>query len=224
MEYDAMLRDSFRYTKEALWGRWSRWLLLLVGMIVFPLDYGYLVRVMRGQDQPPEFDNLGELFVDGLKMFVVYFVYVAIGYGILLALMIGASVIGGVGSLMSLAAALVGCILLFCIVFIVQMAIIRFSRSRRMSEAFNVSEILGHIGRIGWGAYILSQIVLWIALCILMIVPVILFIVVMAAAIVFFGIIGAVLAYILFFALVPAAYIFTYRYNTLVYDSARIGL
>jgi len=36
MDYTRLLGDSFDYTKEALWGRWTRWLLLLVSTIIFP--------------------------------------------------------------------------------------------------------------------------------------------------------------------------------------------
>ena len=56
-------------------------LLLLVSPLVIPsiLVFGYLARVLRrtadGDDDPPVFGAWGELFVDGLKAFVVAFVY-----------------------------------------------------------------------------------------------------------------------------------------------------
>ena len=56
------LSDSFDYTKEALWGRWIRWLLLLVSVVIFPFIYGYVARVMSGTKPDPERKKAGSGF------------------------------------------------------------------------------------------------------------------------------------------------------------------
>ncbi|MDN5341034.1 MAG: hypothetical protein PWQ30_2143 [Euryarchaeota archaeon] len=53
MDLMRLLGDSFEYAKDAIWGRWVRWLLLLVSTIIFPLIYGYTVRVMSGTKPAP---------------------------------------------------------------------------------------------------------------------------------------------------------------------------
>lgn len=53
MDLMRLLSDSFEYAKDAIWGRWVRWLLLLVSTIIFPLIYGYTVRVMSGTKPAP---------------------------------------------------------------------------------------------------------------------------------------------------------------------------
>jgi hypothetical protein len=75
MDYTRLLGDSFDYTKEALWGRWTRWLLLLISTIIFPLIYGYSVRVMSGTKPAPEPEGWIRLFIDGIKLIVISLVY-----------------------------------------------------------------------------------------------------------------------------------------------------
>jgi len=75
MDYTRLLGDSFDYTKEALWGRWTRWLLLLISTIIFPLIYGYSVRVMSGTKPAPEPEGWIGLFIDGIKLIVISLVY-----------------------------------------------------------------------------------------------------------------------------------------------------
>jgi len=75
MDYIRLLSNSFDYTKEALWGRWVRWLLLLVSVVIFPLIYGYSLRVMSGTKPAPELEGWIGLFVDGIKLIVITIVY-----------------------------------------------------------------------------------------------------------------------------------------------------
>lgn len=71
-------RDEHWQTKTLIGG-----LLALVGMLFFPLllpIYGYSLRILRhtiheGQPTLPEWDDWGGLFLDGLRMWVVSFVY-----------------------------------------------------------------------------------------------------------------------------------------------------
>ena len=111
-----MLTDSFEYAKEALLGKWVRWIifiilglpfalvqftfdpekivdkttgafhpelihwdqlavLIIAGILLGFLFAGYLVRVYRGVRPAPEFDNWAGLFIDGLKLNIVWFLW-----------------------------------------------------------------------------------------------------------------------------------------------------
>jgi len=54
MEFGPMLVDAFEYTRDALWNKWTRWLLLVVGCIIFPFGLGYSMKVLRGEMPAPE--------------------------------------------------------------------------------------------------------------------------------------------------------------------------
>ena len=64
--------DSFTYTKEGVFSNISRWLKLIIALIPLgiPLN-GYAVRIYRNAQPAPEIDNLGTLFIDGLKLMVI---------------------------------------------------------------------------------------------------------------------------------------------------------
>lgn len=49
-----------------------------------PLLLGYILRIMR-EDSMPEFDNLVQMYIDGLKAFAVVMLYMAPGFAILAA-------------------------------------------------------------------------------------------------------------------------------------------
>ena len=55
-------------------------------------------------------------------------------------------------------------------VFFSTIGIIRFARTGSIGEAFNISEILTTIRKIGWGTYIISLVVLFVALIVVEIV------------------------------------------------------
>jgi hypothetical protein len=86
--------------------------------------------------------------------------------------------------------------------------IIRFAKTGSMGQAFAFGAILEHIGRIGWGSYIIALIVL------------------MVVALVFGFIVGIlgmipVLGWLITLFLYPAWYIFAARYMTQIYESAQ---
>jgi len=84
------------------------------------------------------------------------------------------------------------------------MGAVRFARTDSFGEAFNVRAILTHIGRIGWGSYIIALVVL------------------MAVFIVISFVLGIipVIGWVISFVIGPALSIFGARYMTLLYDSA----
>jgi hypothetical protein len=218
-----MFGDAYEYTREALVGNWIRWLILLVGTIVFPIVLGYTLLVYRGERTPPDPQDWVAVFIDGVKLFVVQLIYAA--PVILINFVLNALIFlpiastsgqdGAMPPTTSGALIAVG-LLIFVILAVVSIAIslvsmmasIRFARTDSFGEAFNLSAILAHIGRIGWGSYILALIVLYLALIAVVVVLMIL------------GILTLGIGFLLFLALAPAFSIFVARYVTLIYDSA----
>jgi hypothetical protein len=148
--------------------------LLAAVLIGAPFVMGYLVRlarnVARGDVRPlPEWDDLGGIFMDGLRALVVYLGYLAaamilpLTLGGLLILMIAASSqAGGVGDVVgSLAAAgifgvygIAGLLMLALIVY-VPAALLRFALYDRVSAGYEVREVVGIIQR-NLGSYLLA--------------------------------------------------------------------
>jgi len=217
VKYERLLEESFDYTRNALWGRWLRWLQLVVCIIVLPLMYGYFVRIMRGDAPAPELGGWGRLFIDGLKLLAVYLVYVGLMLVVAVALMGGAGIVAN--GLLTAGVALVSFVLLILIWLVAQMAAVRFAKAGSLREAFNIPAVLGHIRSIGWGSYIFSQIILQIVLMVFMTVLVFLVVIVTGLIGLVAGIIGILLFPFLMLAVSPVVYIFQYRYNTLVYES-----
>jgi hypothetical protein len=215
MDFGSMLGDSFEYTKEGLMGKWVKWLLLIIISIIPIVNFimfGYLMEVFRGARAAPELDDYGRLFVDGLKLFVVGLIY-SIPLIIVWLLVFGASfMLISSGSDTATAAGFGTMGLGFLIMVVLGIAIalfevigtIRLARTDSIGEAFNFSAILAHIGRIGWGTYIISLVVVLIVIGVI------------------YAVLGIIpiLGWLLLLILMPALQIFGARYVTLLYDSA----
>lgn len=209
MEYGTLLGDSYEYTKECLIGKWMRWILLIICTIIFPLIYGYVMRIYKGTTPAPELENWGGLFIDGIKLLIVGIVYF-IPVFIVAFLVVGGAALSGMagGDMAALGTMGIGLLVLvvltIIIALIVPIAYIRFSRMDSFGEAFNFGAVFGHIGKIGWINYIIALIILAIILgvvqFVLMLIP--------------------ILGQLLLFILMPAFIIFSARYMSLVYDSA----
>lgn len=222
MEFMEMLGDAFEYTRSALVGKWMRWLILAVVSLIPIVNLilgGYIARIYRGARVAPDIgDDYVALWVDGLKLAIVAFIYF-IPVGIVGGLLGLAGVVAfpqGDNSSVSYWIAALGTmaiagIVVFIVALVVgliqQMALVRFARADDFGEAFNFSAILAHIGRIGWGSYIVALIVLYVALFAVGVVLSIL------------GVLTFGLGFLLFFALAPAFSIFVARYAALIYDS-----
>jgi len=212
MEIGTMLRDAFEYMKEALVDKWMRWLILLIGTIIFPIILGYTLRIYRGERTPPDPQDWVAVFIDGIKLFIIELIWAipviivgVIFFGGAVALMASGSNAGaaaGVGTM------LIGIPILLVVILLVAifatMGAVRFARTDSFGEAFNVSAILTHIGRIGWGSYILALIVLMIVL----------------SAISFVLGLIPILGWLISILIGPGISIFAARYITLLYDSA----
>ncbi|HQD26056.1 MULTISPECIES: DUF4013 domain-containing protein [Methanoculleus] len=221
MDCMRLLSASFDYTKEALWGRWIRWFLLLIASIIFPLIYGYSVRVMSGAKPEPEFEGWIRLFIDGIKLLVISIVYsIPLIILMLLPLVLyltpvsttttpaGASSGGlidpGLGIFVALAFFVICILAVIVLGILATFAVVRFARTGRMREAFRFRAILAHIKRIGWlnvfVALLVLTVVITVAQVILSLIPII--------------------GWLLFFLLTPAFIIFASRYLALLYESA----
>ena len=218
-----MLGDSFEYTKDALIDKWVRWLILAIGTIIFPIILGYTLRVYQGEPYPPDPEDWVAVFIDGIKLFVVQLVYaipvIIISIALNLAFFIPASVVsgpegsidgtaGGAAMLIFAVLSILQLVLSIAISLVSLIASVRFARTDSFGEAFNFQAILDHIGRIGWGSYIIALIALYIAILAYVFVMMLV------------GVLTLGIGFILFVALSPALSIFVARYVTLVYDSA----
>ncbi|QSZ68291.1 DUF4013 domain-containing protein [Methanofollis aquaemaris] len=216
MDYGSMLGDSFEYAKEAVWGKWLKWVFLFISMIIFPLFMGYLMEIYRGKTPAPEFEDWVKLLIDGIKLFIVELIY-SIPLLIVAVVFFGGSIalMAGGGSDAAVAAAIGGMLLGILVMIVVGFLVgliaafgfIRFARTDSFGEAFNISAILAHIGAVGWGSYIIALIVLWVVTVVIGLV---------IGIIMSIPFIGWVIAIFLY----PVLGIFTARYMTLIYDSA----
>ena len=179
MDYGSLISGSVEYAKEALWGKWGRWVLLIVlsliqvfTLFLIPLYNGYIVRVLSGRRPAPEINEWGRLFVDGWKWNIITLIY-AIPVILILAYFGGIAVISAIAArgldnpdvwAPAVAAALSGILLAALVAIIISFvslfAVVRFAHTGRFGEAFNFRAIFSHIGRIGWGSWIIAVIVL----------------------------------------------------------------
>ncbi|WP_067076055.1 DUF4013 domain-containing protein [Methanoculleus horonobensis] len=213
MDYGNMLSDSFSYAKDAVWGKWVQWILLAISTIIFPLIMGYMVRIYSGVKPAPEAGNWVGMFIDGLKLLIVGIIYSIPLFIIMAIFMIPALMAANGGDpMLALGSMGIGLLLVIIVGIIISLisaiGIIRFAKTGSMGQAFAFGAILEHIGKIGWGSYIIAIIVL------------------MVAGVVFgfiAGILGMipVLGWLIMLFLYPVWYIFAARYMTLIYESAQ---
>jgi hypothetical protein len=174
MNINRNISDSITYPIKD----WKKIIILgiiLIIPIVNFIGFGYYLRIMKstlaGSDELPEFESIGELFIDGTKILIVCIIYsiVPLIFYILSFAFPGPS--------FSIIASIFVIILsIFAYMGIANMA----NYNGEMRAALRYSEILDRIGAIGWGNYILWWIVL-------------MFIIIFAGGII--GIVGGVLLY-----------------------------
>ncbi|MEG3224227.1 MAG: hypothetical protein BME94_01555 [Methanobacteriales archaeon Met13] len=176
MNIGDIISDSIKYPSS----NWGKVLILGVIMIasilIVPifLVYGYVFRIIKatlaGLDELPEFDEIGEMFVDGLKIFVVAIVY-AIPVWIISALfgvLMGGTMTATTATTLdpTMVWALFAGNIIFAIIAVI-IGLIQVMGIANMAyydgdlmAAFRFSEILDYISRIGWGKYIITYIVI----------------------------------------------------------------
>ncbi|MFC6752995.1 DUF4013 domain-containing protein [Halorubrum tibetense] len=161
------LRDSDDGIKTTAIGG----VLLLLSPLLIPvfLVLGYLMRVLRrttdGVDEPPVFDDWGDLLVDGVKAFVVTFVYSVVPL-VALAVVgvfgVGAVLIGGgdsalagiVGGTLVVALTLVAFAVSIAGVYVTPAALSNYAGTGRVSDGFALATIWTVITKkayaVGW--------------------------------------------------------------------------
>lgn len=216
MDYGRMVGESFEYTKEAVVGKWNKWLMLIIATILLGIPLtGYTLNVLRGEKPAPEVNDWRTLFIDGIRYLIIMFIYM-IPAMIVLFVVVGVSTFGTMSTNPTTAMAATGSMLFGMLLFVVITLItlifaiigaVRFARTGNMTEAFNFNAIFVSIGRLGWVSYIIAilvmagiEIIIGIIVTILTMIPIIGF-----------------LIYLCFIA--PIALLFT-RYVCLLYDSA----
>jgi len=232
-----MLDESFSYAKEGIWGKWERWALLIISLVIFPLILGYIVRIYRGEKPAPELKEWGAMFIDGIKLLLVVLVYAAPVILLVIAAfvpLVSAIISSGATSdefssmtstqveqwmtanpqvmaaLGQMAIFLVVAIILALIIGIFSFTgLVRFARTQKMAESFNFSAILKHIGRIGWLTYIAALIIIGIIGIIFGMVLNIL---------TFIPIIGQALFFAVMLVVYPPYILFVGRYTVHVYE------
>lgn len=165
-----MLEAALRYPtsgEEGLERLFVGGVLVLLSVFVLPafLVYGYLVRslaaVAAGEEEPPAFDEWEGLFVDGIKAFVVAFVYgivpVLLAFSVFVPVSVVTSVDGnepsGVLAGIGLLAFLLLVTLAIAVAYVIMAALSNFAVEGRIGAAFD----LRTIGRFATsGPYVLA--------------------------------------------------------------------
>jgi len=179
MDYGNLVSRSLGYAKEALWGEWGRWVLLVLlsliqafTLFLVPLFNGYIVRVLSGRRPAPDVSQWGRLFVDGWKLNIITLIY-------LIPVILILAVFGGIAAVSAIAARgldnpdvwasaiavaftgiLIAAVVWVIISFIAMFAVVRFAHTGSFFQAFSFGAIFWHIGRIGWGSWIVAVIIL----------------------------------------------------------------
>jgi hypothetical protein len=171
------LNKSFEYAKKLFtdFGRLVILIVLDLIPIVNLIVTGYASRVLKetpGADSPPKLENYGDMFIDGLKIVIASFIYMLIPL-ILIAAGLGsffaAAVMGGSPDFMlsgftpaymgllsgtALVLVLLGVLVAFVMLILLAAGIAHMIKTGKFGKAFAFGEILGVIGKIGWGKYI----------------------------------------------------------------------
>ncbi|HXX55861.1 MAG TPA: DUF4013 domain-containing protein [Methanoregula sp.] len=195
------------------WGQIA--LLAGAGLVLSFFLSGYLVRIYRGVKPAPDFTGWTGLFVDGVKLEIVWILW----FLPLIVVMV-AGLAASIGALVSARAGpgLAGLlILLLILLFLVAMVLfvivflfgilgaVRFSRTGSIREGIRFSAIHDTIRTIGWGSYIVALIVYIVAAVVYVIVTA------------FLGIIPLI-GWFLVLLVTPFFTIFSARYFALVYE------
>lgn len=225
MDYGNMLSDSFGYTKEGVLEKTNKWIILMIATLILAIPlYGYVMKVFRGEKPAPEVTDWGTLFIDGIKLFIVGFIYFlpVIILEVILMVILGAAFVSGDPSAMMAGAGLSGLIGLLILLLVIIIAIllpiaaIRFARTNSFGEAFNFGAILETIGKIGWINYILALIIGAIVIGIP--VGIVYFILMMIALAI--PVVGFLILIVAMLIIIPLVAVFKGRYITQVFDSA----
>jgi hypothetical protein len=176
------INQSIEYAKK-LFSDIGRLVILIILDIIPIINLivaGYMARVIRetpSVDSPPKLENYGNMWIDGLKIAITALIYMIVP--VILIILGGMSLFAGFMiprygpgfqeiPFLFLPIGLgvvffgVGIIFAFLVAIILAMSIVHMIKTDNFGKAFAVGEILGIIGKIGWGSYIVWLIVIFI--------------------------------------------------------------
>ncbi|KTG27223.1 DUF4013 domain-containing protein [Haloferax profundi] len=151
-----MISESINYLRNG--EDWVKTVLIggvlgLLSFLIIPtfLVIGYLLRVvratMRGDEEPPEFDEWGDMLVDGLKGFAIAFVYFLIpaivalvfGFAGLIGIVAGggSDAAGAFGGIVTLLGLLVAFVLSLAAAYLVPAALANYAETDRLGAGFD---------------------------------------------------------------------------------------
>jgi len=189
--------------------------LAILGFIFSFFISGYSVRIYRGIKPAPDFTGWTDLFVDGVKLAIVWFLWIL---PLIIVLAAGIAVaVAGLLSTQATAMPNTTLLLLFILVLVVEFVLmvivilfgiigaIRFARTGSIREGVRISAILTSIRTMGWMSYIILLIGFIIAALVYAVIA---------------GVLSAVpfVGWVLALIINPFFMIFSARYFTLVYD------
>ena len=255
-----MVTDSFEYAKEALVGKWARWIILIIlglplaltkfvfdpekimnkatgaihwemihwdqlaaliilGIIFEFIISGYLVRIYRGANPAPEIENWIGLFIDGVKISIVWFLwflpFFIVGFAAIVMILvtaIGAGT-GNSGSILAFLALAIILLIVASVLLIITglygyLGVIRFARTGSIREGVHFSKITEMIRNLGWLTYFIALLVVFVVGIAFGIVTVILSLI-------------PYIGWLLVVIISPFIAILFARYATLVYEQAQ---
>ncbi|BAW32036.1 conserved hypothetical protein [Methanothermobacter sp. MT-2] len=132
-------------------------ILIIISFLIIPifLVYGYILRVIKatvaGFDELPDFDEWGDMLIDGLKVFVVAIVYMIIPVIILIA----SYFLAMSNPIVALIGIVIGGILAIIFGLLLAIAIAHMAFNDSLGAAFSIGEILNVISEISWLKYII---------------------------------------------------------------------
>ncbi|EMA04713.1 DUF4013 domain-containing protein [Haloferax denitrificans] len=150
-----MISESLNYLRNG--EDWVKTVLIggvlgLLSILIVPtfLVIGYLLRVvratMKGDEQPPVFDDWGDMAIDGVKGFAIAFVYALVpaiiagvfGFaGIVGAAAGGSDAAGAVGGIVALVGLLLAFVLGLLAAYLIPAALSNYAETDRMGSAFD---------------------------------------------------------------------------------------
>jgi hypothetical protein len=180
MDAGEISSNAFKYSFSDLKKVLILGILSILSFLIIPafLYLGYLFKILNasiaGVDELPEFGEWGEMFVDGLKVFLVLLVYTVIPTAIMVigmwASILPLIAVQGAGSItfpaislgMMSGLAIIGGILEVIISFLVVIALANMAYYGEIGAAFRFREIIDKIGEIGWVDYLIWYVVMLI--------------------------------------------------------------
>lgn len=162
----------------------SNWMKVLILGVFFILSFiiigiffvlGYFLRIIKstivGMDELPEFDDLGDMFIDGVKVLAVIIIYmlilvIVVGVSAYLSMFLDATSAGIYTVPTSFFAlgvtGFIGLILALIFGLFAYIAVVNMALHDEIEAAFRFREILDKIKMIGWGKYIIWYIIMLI--------------------------------------------------------------